>query len=107
MRFIKKHEWTIATTAITLLAAIYAVIHGEREALGSREKIIIGILIALVAVFASFILAGLHAHLKRVRVDYDEKDPDPWFRGISIVGILIGAVIVSGVFVLYFLALSK
>ncbi|HUL88144.1 MAG TPA: hypothetical protein VLU23_08175 [Pseudolabrys sp.] len=103
LRFAKKQQWTIATAAMTLLAAIYAVGHGE--GLTGAEKIIAAALITLVASVSAQFLISLQKHIRQTRIDYDKSDPNPTFRGIGFVCGLIGTIIISAVVVLYFLTL--
>jgi hypothetical protein len=79
LRFAKKQQWYIATSAITLLAAIFAIAHGT--SLSDEEKGIASIFILLIASFGILYLCKLQAHLKEVRKKLNPRDSGAWVRG--------------------------
>jgi hypothetical protein len=101
LRFAKKQQWYIATSAVTLLAAIFGIAHIIKPTL--YEKIAATVLVALIMGFACWFLCKLQGHLKKTRTLLDPMDPKPWFRGADILGVLVGTVIVSGLVVFYYL----
>jgi len=103
LRFAKKQQWTVATAVITLLAAIYAVVHDLDPAPNPTERIGVAILIALIAGVGSWYLISLQNHLKKTRLKLDPEDQDPWLRGVSVLAGLVGTIILGAVFVFYFM----
>jgi predicted membrane-bound mannosyltransferase len=100
LRFAKKQQWYIATSAVTILAAIFGIAHLKPNL---YEKIAATVLVALIMGFACWFLCKLQDHLKQTRTLLDPMDPKPWFRGADILGVLVGTVIVSGLVVFYYL----
>ncbi len=106
LRFAKKQQWAIATAAVTILAAIFAALQRSLEPpLTPREKIAIAVVIALIATFGTMFLFMLQKYMRTTRLRLDRQDTDAAVRGVSIVGVLVGIVILSAAFVLYFVAL--
>jgi hypothetical protein len=101
LRFAKKQQWAIATSAVTLLAAIFGIAH----ALSPKpvEKIGATVLVALIMGFACWFLWQLQSHLETTRKLLNTTDEKAWYRGVDILGVLMGTVIVSGLFVVYYL----
>jgi hypothetical protein len=103
LRFAKTQQWRIATSAITLLAAIFAVAHATTGGLKPAEKIAGTLFVALIALSSSWFLCSLQRHLKRKRLEIDPEDKTAWLRGLDILVALITAIILTGVVVGYFL----
>jgi len=103
LRFAKKQQWSIATSAVTLLAAIFGVAHVTEPKLKLGEEIAGTVFVVLIAVFAWRFLKSLQDHLEATRKALDPKDPEPWWRGVDVLAVLTGTVIVSGVVVVYYL----
>jgi hypothetical protein len=101
LRFTKKQQWYVATSAVTLLGAIFAIARVTR--LSFVENAIATIFIALVAGFGVYLLVKLQHHLKRIRLELDPDDKDPLLRGVDILLVLSGIVALSALVVLYFL----
>jgi hypothetical protein len=101
LRFAKKQQWYIATSAVTLLAAIFGIAHVIKPNLW--EKSAATVLVALIMGIACWFLCKLQGHLKNTRLLLDPTDRTPWFRGADILGVLVGTVIVSGLVVVYYL----
>ena len=91
LRFAKKQQWTVAAAAISLLAGIYAVGHDKISS--PSEKIITAVLITLIAAFGCLFLVNLQLHLRATRLRLNEEDKDALLRGVSILGVLMGAII--------------
>jgi hypothetical protein len=102
LRFAKRQQWSIATSAVTLLAAIFGIVHVIKGP-NLGEKIAATTLIVLIAGSACWFLWKLQRHLKKTRTLLDPMDPKPWFRGADILGVLAGTVIISGLVVGYYL----
>jgi hypothetical protein len=102
LRFAKTQQWRIATSAITLLAAIFAVAHAMAD-LKPAEKVAGTLFAALVSISSSWFLCSLQSHLKRTRLEIGPEDKTAWLRGLDVIVALIGAVILSGGVVVYFL----
>src|SRR5262245_22786608 len=101
LRFAKRQQWSIATSAVTLLAAIFGIAHVIKEPkLG--EKVVATILIAFVTGFACWFLYKLQRHLKKTRKLLDPTDQRPWVRGVDVAAVLAGTVVVSGLVVVYY-----
>jgi hypothetical protein len=102
LRFAKRQQWSIATSAVTLLAAIFGIAHViEEPKLG--EKIAATVLVVLIVGFACKFLWQLQGHLKKTRTLLDPRDRRPWYRGVDILIVLAGTVFASGLVVLYYL----
>jgi hypothetical protein len=101
LRFAKRQQWSIATSAVTLLAAIFGIAHVFTPKPTERGVAIV--LIGLIVGFACWFLCQLQHHLKVTRLDLNPQDKNPWFRGVDVLGVLAGIVVVSGVVVAYYL----
>jgi O-antigen/teichoic acid export membrane protein len=75
LRFAKKQQWYVATSAVTLLGAIFAITRVTK--LKFVENAVATIFIALVAGFGVYFLCKLQHHLKRVRLELDPDDKNP------------------------------
>jgi hypothetical protein len=101
LRFAKGQQWYIATAAVTLLSAIFWI---ERSIkLKYPEKVIATVFIGLIAGFSICFLFQLQKHLKAVRLALDPNDPNPWWRGVDILGALAVVVSLAALVVVYFL----
>lgn len=106
LRFAKKQQWAVATAVVTLLAAAFALQHsGAPDGLSTKEKVIFAVVITFTATFGCVLLSMLQGHIRNTRRRVDADDKDAAFRGVSIVGVLIGVVILSALGVLYFVTI--
>jgi hypothetical protein len=80
IRFAKTQQWRIATAALTLLGATFAVSHAMRP-LACWEKAVGTLLVALIGVSGAVILLQLQNHLAETRRQIKADDPNPWLRG--------------------------
>jgi hypothetical protein len=101
LRFAKKQRWSIATSAVTLLAAIFGIAHVTGPKLG--EKIAGTVFVVVVVYFARRFLWQLQDHLEHTRRLLDPKDPAPWYRGVDVLAVLAGVVATSGAVGIYYL----
>ena len=101
LRFAKRQQWSIAASALTLLAAIFGIAQAIKPNFG--ERIAATVLIVCVVGFADAYLYQLQSHLRRTREFLDPIDRDAWLRGVDIVRVLAGTVFVSGLIVAYLL----
>jgi hypothetical protein len=101
LRFAKKQQWYVATSAVTLLGAIFAITRVTK--LNFVENAVATIFIALVAGFGVYFLCKLQHHMKRVRLELVPDDKNPLLRGVDILLVLSGIVGLSALVVLYFL----
>jgi SNF family Na+-dependent transporter len=101
LRFAKKQQWYVASSAVALFAAIFAVARGT--SLSDVEKDIATGFVLLIAAFGIFFLFKLQAHLKRVRIELDKKERKPWWRGVDVLSVLISIIFLSAALVVYFL----
>jgi hypothetical protein len=102
LRFAKKQQWYIATSAVTLLAAIFGIARlSEPTKLG--EKKVGTVFVVLIVWLACEFLWQLQGHLARTRKLLDPNDPTPWYRGWDILRVLAGTVVLSGLVVSYYL----
>ena len=101
LRFAKKQQWYVATSAVTLLGAIFAIARVTK--LNLIEKHAATFLATLVAVFGVYFLWKLQHHLKRVRLELGTTDKSPLLRGVDLALVLSGIVVVSALVVVYFL----
>ena len=99
LRFAKKQQWAIATAVVTLLAAIVALAHGNDP--GPKEKVVLAVVVTLVAAFGCTFLVMLQRYMRDTRLRIDPTDKDALLRGTSIVGALVGVVILGAIAVLY------
>jgi hypothetical protein len=101
LRFAKGQQWYIATAAVTLLSAIFWI---ERSIhLNRLEKIVATVFIGLIAGFGICFLIKLQNHLKAVRLALDPNDPNPWWRGVDVLSVLIGVISLAALVVVYFM----
>jgi hypothetical protein len=105
LRFAKKQQWAITTAAVTLLAAVYALQRSVDPGIGSKEKVVVVVAVVLIATFGCIFLFTLQKYIRDTRLRLDRTDKDALLRGVSIVGVLSGVVILSAGCVLYFVAL--
>lgn len=101
LRFTKKQQWSVATATLTLLGAIFGVVH-TLGALGWYEKAFGAISALLVAGFGILHLWSMQNHLAETRRELDANDEGAWWRGGTILGSLIGAIIISAIVVVYY-----
>jgi hypothetical protein len=101
LRSAKNQQWAGTTAAVTLLAAIYAV--GKDAALSHQEKIGVGALIVLIGGSGIYFLVKLQKYMQRTRLDLNPNDQGARLRGVDVLAVLIGAAVLSGIFVFYFL----
>jgi hypothetical protein len=103
LRSAKNQQWAGATAAVTLLAAIYAA--SKDAALSLPEKIFVGLLIALIALSGVYFLVKLQTYMHQTRLDLNPHDKGARLRGVDVLAVLIGATVLSAIFVFYFLIL--
>jgi len=103
LRFAKNQQWAGATAAITLLAAIYAA--AKDAGLKDAEKGVLGGLIALITISGVWVLVKLQKYMHRTRLDLNPDDKGAKRRGVDVLAVLIGAIVLSAGFVFYFLIL--
>jgi hypothetical protein len=103
VRFAKKQQWAVATAAVTLLGALYAL--ADRAHPGDKEKIALSVVITLIAILSCSFLVDLQRHLKTKRLELDPADKDPFLRGGAIIGALCGVIILGAFTILYVLTL--
>ncbi len=101
LRFAKKQQWYIATSAVTLLGAIFALARGT--SLSDVEKAIGTVLVVLIASFGTGFLFKLQSYMKEVRKKLDPGDRDPWVRGSDVLLVLASIIVLSAILVFYFL----
>jgi hypothetical protein len=99
LRFAKSQQWRVATAAVTLLGAIFAVAH-TLHPLVIFERVIGTVLVTLIAVAASVFLISLQKHLRNTR-RLIQDDPEAWSRGSEVVFTLVGVVLASAIIVGY------
>jgi hypothetical protein len=102
LRFAKKQQWYIATSALTLLAAIFGIAHVIKPTTLDEKKVGT-VFVVLIVWFACEFLRQLQGHLNNTRLLLDPKDRTPWLRGVDILAVLMGTIIASGLVVLYYL----
>jgi hypothetical protein len=97
LRFAKNQQWAGATAAISLLAAAYA---AEKDvALTLAEKISTTVLIVLVAGAGAWFLVKLQLYIHTTRLRLNPADSTAARRGVDVLGVLIGAIVLSAAFV--------
>jgi len=107
LRFAKKQQWAVATAAVTLLAAMFALQHSAApppDGLGNKEKVAFGIVVTLVATFGCIFLIMLQRYIRETRLRLNASDRDALIRGLSIAGVLIAVIVLSAASVLYAVA---
>jgi hypothetical protein len=100
IRFAKAQQWRIATAALTLLAAIFAIAHTMRP-LACWEKAAATVFAVLVAAAGSLFLIMLQNHLADTRRRIDHDEAEAWHREGSILAALVGTVIIGAIVVGY------
>jgi hypothetical protein len=105
LRFAKKQQWAVATAVVTLLGAIFALQHAADAGPGPREKVALAVIITLIATLGCSFLVMLQNYMRVTRLLLDPCDQDAGLRGVSILGALIGVIILSAFGVLYVVAL--
>jgi hypothetical protein len=105
LRFAKKQQWAVATAVVTLLGAIFALQHAADAGPSPREKVALAVIITLIATLGCSFLVMLQNYMRDTRRLLDPRDQDAWLRGTSILGVLIGVIILSAFSVLYVAAL--
>src|ERR1700731_3316304 len=65
LRFAKKQQWYVATSAVTLLAAIFAIARGT--SLSVDERGVVTFFIFLIATFGIDVLSKLQTHMWKTR----------------------------------------
>jgi hypothetical protein len=101
LRFAKKQQWFIATSAVTLLAAIFAI--ARSTTLSDVEKALATVLVVFIAGFGMAFLFNLQDHMMEVRKELDPRDTGPWVRGSEVLFVLVGIIVLSAGLVVYFL----
>jgi hypothetical protein len=105
LRFAKKQQWAVATAVVTLLAAMFGLQHtAAPDGLHLKEKIAFAVVITLIATFGCVFLFMLQGYIRKTRLRLDANDKGAISRGVSIVGALVGVVVLSAFSVLYFVA---
>jgi hypothetical protein len=107
LRFAKKQQWAIATAAVTLLGAVYALADRAIPGPDEKEKIALAVVITLITTLSCSFLASLQRHMRDKRLELDPTDKDPFLRGGVIMGALCGVIILSALTVLYVLTLRS
>src|SRR5262245_54202949 len=99
LRFAKKQQWYVATAAVTLSAAVFA-LADKLDDITDYEKRIAVLAVATIAVCAFLNLRSLQKHIVSKR---PENDQVPWWmsRGVEVMWTLVGAVVLSSIAVGY------
>jgi hypothetical protein len=105
-QWVKSQIWYIATAAVTLIAAIFAVSRAIGvEKLTAPEKSVATVFLALIAVFGCIFLGKLQYYLadvrKRIANSEQKTDDDRYVRGLDILIALMVAVATSAGVVIY------
>jgi hypothetical protein len=103
IRFLKRQQWSVATYALTLLGAIFAIARVADPPLTLLEKIFGSSFVIGVAAFGISILWLLQTSLTGTRLVLDGKDAGAWFRGRPIAWSLTAIVFFSAAVVGWFL----
>jgi hypothetical protein len=94
LRFAKTQQWYVATAAVTLNAAVFALLKGSH--LHGLEALAAISFVLLVAAAGVRVLCDLQDHMQSLR------EPNaPWHRPTDVVFLLMGVVIAVGAAVLY------
>jgi RsiW-degrading membrane proteinase PrsW (M82 family) len=101
LRFAKKQQWYVATSAVTLNAAVFALLRGSQ--LRDFEALAAVFIVLFVTAAGVGVLWQLQDHLRNVRRDLKEHDP-PWHRPTDVVILLTFVVVAVAFVVLYCLS---
>lgn len=101
LRFAKKQQWYVATSAVTLLAGIFAI--ARSTTLSEVEKAAATVFIVLIASFGTVFLCKLQSHMMEKRKELDPADSCPWVRGSDVLLVLAGIIVLGAAVVFYFL----
>jgi hypothetical protein len=91
IRFAKTQQWRIATAALTLLGATFAVSRAMQHPLACWEKAVGTVLVVLIGASGALILLQLQSHLAEKRSDH------AWRRGGTVLFSLVAAVVIGAV----------
>jgi hypothetical protein len=100
LRFAKKQQWYVATSAVTLLAAIFAI--ARSTSLSVDERGTVTFLIFLVATFGIDVLRKLQLHMSAKRQELNPRDQE-WHRDSDVLFVLAGIIAVAAAAVSYLL----
>jgi EamA domain-containing membrane protein RarD len=101
IRFIKQQMLAVAAFGLGLTFGVFGLTH-EAKLSSVETAVIIGTFWLPVIAGATF-LYRLQAHLKTTRIALDGIDKDPWLRGIGVVRVLIGTLVLGAVAASYIL----
>jgi len=104
LRFAKRQQWSVATLAVTLLAAIFAIAHGTH--LTNYEKDIATAFAVVIGACSFYLLIRLQDHLEDVRKVLNQNDKKAWARGVDVLFVLCGAVAISVAVVIWYIWFS-
>ena len=92
-RFAKKQQWYVATAAVTLIAAIFAV--ADKVHVTAFEKGVVVVALVAIAIFASWTLCSTQKYIVSMR---GKNDRQPWAcsRGADIMWALVVVVLLGG-----------
>jgi len=103
LKFAKRQQWAVVTSALTLLGAIFAIAHNADPPLADWEKRIGSLFVIGVAAFGIVFLGSLQKHLRDTRRALDPNGADAWLRGGLVVASLMAIVLFSAIVVGWFL----
>src|SRR5260370_40908271 len=78
LKFAKRQQWAVVTSALTLLGAIFAIAHNADPPLADWEKRIGSLFVIGVAAFGIVFLGSLQKHLLDTRRALDPTGADSW-----------------------------
>jgi predicted membrane channel-forming protein YqfA (hemolysin III family) len=100
VRFTKKQQWSVTTSAVTLLAAIFGIAQLVKP--GPHERWVATLFIVIILGSAWLFLWKLQDHLSETRTLLDPNDCQPWLRGGDVLAVLLGTVSFSAYVVCYY-----
>jgi hypothetical protein len=101
IRFAKKQQWYVATAAVTLIAAIFAL--ADKIDPTTYEKVIAVAVLIAIAISGFLNLRSLQKHIVSKRPKNDQRGKRSWWksRGADIMWTLIGIVWLSTLAIIY------
>jgi len=102
-RFAKKQQWAVTAAGVGIMYALYSGVGAANavKKLETPECTAVIILIAAVPLACIYFLLSLQCHLARVRLDLDPNDETPFSRGLPILAIFAGLLVITAGLVLY------
>jgi hypothetical protein len=101
IRFTKQQMLAVAGFGLALIFGIFGLAHDAK--LDRLERAVVAVILWLPMIAGATFLYTLQRHLKTTRLAYDGTDHDAWLRGVGVVRVLVGALVLSAAIASYIL----